>query len=299
MLDYRDASGLFDRDSHHPDPRMRALGAEPEDCGLAAHRRQVGEVIDECRAAILLAEVVRNSPSLGQHRPDPALAALAQRPLGDLDAELGRLTGDDYVRGLLGRGTKARAKDLARAISSAEEAEARLAGARRHHESRSQRRWRRADPESATAVAVAAAAVDQAHQAARAAAARLEHSQVTLAGAGDDSAERRHLLSAAIRLRQTTLASELLGDPPAWLRADVAVRAQADETPDPQRLAEAYGQLASHAERAGTTDAPDLLGALGPEPTNGAGRSAWLGLHDQLGLDSPTPGREAGFDVAL
>ena len=298
VLDYRDASGLFDRDRNEQDPWLRALGAEPEDPGLAAHRRQVIEVIAECRTAILLADVVRFAPSLGQHRPEPELAALAKRTLGDLDAELVRLTGDDHARSLLARGRNVRAQDLARAVSAADQAEALLGVRRSQREGRPGRRWRRGAQEAAIAEPAGEASVLHAHQAVAAAAARLDDSEVALASAGD-GVERRRLLEAAVTLRETSLAIDALSDPPAWLRADVAARALAGDPVDTEHLAAAYGRLAAHAERAGTTDAPDLLAALGPEPPDGPGCLAWLGLHDQLGLDSPTPGREAGFEVAL
>lgn len=84
VLDYRDAAGLFDR---HTCGRGSAFGPAPADPALAAHWGQLSATVAGALADIAVADVMRHVPPLGE-RPAPAVAALAERPLTELDAEL-------------------------------------------------------------------------------------------------------------------------------------------------------------------------------------------------------------------
>jgi len=90
IVDYRDQAGTFDRDLPGPDPWKRALGPEPADPRLAAHRHQTQTVVVNCQAAMVLSELPRFVPPQ-PCRPDPDVAALAARPLGELTAHIAEM----------------------------------------------------------------------------------------------------------------------------------------------------------------------------------------------------------------
>ncbi|MBW3613925.1 MAG: relaxase domain-containing protein [Actinobacteria bacterium] len=297
ILDYRDAAGLFDRDGRHPDPWLRALGPDPQDPRLADHRRQVTQVVVECRTAILLAEVMRFVPCLGQHRPQPDLAALAERRLPDLDAELARVCAGEEARQRFARLLHSAREDLARARTAAASAEADLARICGRGGHRSGRRWPGHGRPELPAV-VAEARVFEAHRSIEAVAARLARVKVLVQDSLDSEGAPRRLLEEAIALRERRLAAEVLTAPPAWLRADVAKRAATLQATEAARLAVLYGRVAAQAERRGTEDAHDVQAVLGSAPDNSLDGSKWLVLRSELNTSLDELGT-GGLEVAL
>src|SRR5205085_57835 len=59
ILDYRDAAGVHDHDSGHPDRMTRSLGPRPTDPDLAAHYDQVVGIVTAGRASLVLADLAR------------------------------------------------------------------------------------------------------------------------------------------------------------------------------------------------------------------------------------------------
>jgi hypothetical protein len=84
IFDYRDMAGVFDRDSHDPDPFIRALGCRPTDPTLAAHHDQVVGIVRASRVTLALAELSRYATA-GAARPTPAAEGLAVLDLRQLD----------------------------------------------------------------------------------------------------------------------------------------------------------------------------------------------------------------------
>src|SRR5581483_11980047 len=81
ILDYRDAAGVYDHDSGHPDPLTRTLGPRPSDPDLAAHYDQVVGIVTASRASLVLADLARSA------RVKPPRAGLAVEGLAGLDLQ--------------------------------------------------------------------------------------------------------------------------------------------------------------------------------------------------------------------
>ena len=103
-------------------------------------------------------------------------------------------------------------------------------------------------------------------------------------------------------MRSQQVQADVLRDPPAWLRTDVANRVAAhpaghDEL-DPARLARAYGRVATYAERSGLADAERIDDILAPAPLSDALIRHRMAVVDDLGPSiGPTP--DAGVDLGL
>jgi len=94
ILDYRDVAGIFDRDSHDPDPLSRALGCRPADPELAAHYDQVVGTVRASRTTLVATELARYSTA-GPARPAPAVEGLAALDLRNLDRFRAERTSDE------------------------------------------------------------------------------------------------------------------------------------------------------------------------------------------------------------
>ncbi|MDQ3573474.1 MAG: relaxase domain-containing protein [Actinomycetota bacterium] len=300
VLDYRDAAGLHDRDGGESDPLTRAFGAEPRDAALHDHYLQARAVLHDCRVATVLAELPALVPAL-PHRPPPAVAAMAERPLSSLDADLSRLrqAADRHTR------LVRRAEAAARAVDAAREevAEARQRSAPVPEPVR-RSRWPRRHPDPTQQPSPPMqAAVERAESDLARAEAHAEAATAELDSAPVAEPARIQELIGAIRVREERLRAGVLRQPPGWLRADVAERV-ADPKTDahlrPERLADAYGAVAVFADRAGRrAEASSVQEIVGAEPADPQLWGAWKALHEALGPEPPGAAPEAGVDLVV
>ncbi|MEW6475249.1 MAG: MobF family relaxase [Actinomycetota bacterium] len=293
LLDYRDAAGLFDTDRGEPDPWTRALDAPPEEPALAAQYDAVRTIVAHSRAATLCADVARHLPGVPA-RPGAAVAALAERPLVELDAvliELRRRVEEHTRREGIARAARAEseraAAALARARTNLEQLDA--AGPAR--------RWRGSWPRDSVRFEAAHRELDRAEADVAAAAERVRDAETSSLMAVPTSGELRQVMQA-IAVREARLRREILTDPPQWVQRDIAARTAPDATdpaPDPARLAAAYGDAAVAAERRGDPGAAlelvqDLLATPGLDVLRDPALADLLvadpapGLADGLGL---------------
>jgi hypothetical protein len=294
LLDYRDAAGLFDTDRGEADPWVRALGSCPKDIGLAAHHDTVRAVVAESRAAVLLAEVARHLPA-APARPGIAVAALAERPLDELDAILEALRGQANERALReGIARAARAEqDRASSVLARARADVGRLGA-----TGSVRRRRPSPSADPATIDATSRELRRAETAAVAAAERAHMAEESVAALAMPSTDDLRHLTMAVTVREARLRREVITAPPDWVRRDAATRTAPDTagpTHDAARLAAAYGQASIEAERRGDPEAtPTLLPDLLAGPTQPAARDHTLvdllvadpapGLADGLGL---------------
>lgn len=96
-----------------------------------------------------------------------------------------------------------------------------------------------------------------------------DKAEAALADAPAPAAGLAGTLEQAIVLRSLQVEAETLRDPPPWLRTDVdrrvAMHPPGHQELDPARLAQAYGRVATYAERCGLADAERIDDVLGPD----------------------------------
>ena len=98
ILDYRDASGLFDHDNHDPNPARREVGDRPPPSALADHYDEVAALIASTRQTLVLGELASHAPSQPD-RLELATEAFATHSLKDLEAlRLEASPGDEQQR---------------------------------------------------------------------------------------------------------------------------------------------------------------------------------------------------------
>lgn len=280
VVDYRDAAGLFDRDTPHADPWHRVLGEIPTDAVLAGRRAQAVAAVEDARVVAFVAGLAARVPAASP-RPAPeveALAAVSLRELGDELAALGGRHGD---RARLASAARAAARELALAYDGLA-----ATGAPTPRGARAARRAAagvRADVRAAAEARVATAR------------ARAGAAERALSSAGVDQAGRRSALTQAVAVRTARLRAAVLADPPGWARDHIRSRVRDGAVSSEallRRLAAAYGDVAVLADRRGLDAGAPTLEALAAAP--GAER-----VHRELDavLDGPGPSRAAGIDL--
>lgn len=293
LLDYRDAAGLFDIDRGEPNPWTRALGAPPQEPALATHYDAVRTIVAHSRAATLCADVARHLPT-APARPGAAVAALAERPLVELDAVLiglRRRVEEQTLREGIARAARVESERAAAALARARADLEQVGGPR------AARRWRRSRPPADECLEAARREVDRAEADADAAAERAHEAAESTVVPVPTSGELRQVVQA-IAIREVHLRRETLTDPPEWVQRDIAARTAPDATgraPQPARLAAAYGDAAVAAERRGDPDtAPALVHDLLATPGLDVRRDP--ALADLLVAD-PAPGLADGLGL--
>ena len=286
VLDYRDAAGMFDRDTDHADPWRRALGDGPTADTQRSHYDQVRRVVVEARTAMVLAELAGHIPVVGS-RPPVEVAALARRPLGQLHAELAELSRHCDAAARRGAALRSAQRELTRA----EQARGELgnAPAAPSH----QRRSRTTGPGGITADVRARAEQRVVDARQRLAAATQLASDVP-----DAPSRRVALLSSAIAVREARLRAGILADAPDWARHDLGRRVAAHSVLAPALvggLARAYGDVAVFADRWGLDAGAATLDHLVSQSPPGAAQD-WLELTSRLRSPDLVPDR--GIDLS-
>lgn len=267
-----------------------ANGARPDGGAPAAAFDDTVSAIHRARVELLLGDIAAHAPDT-PYEPSPA-ARLAARRLPSLVDELERTRNALTKRAVAER----RAAIAAAALDEARAGVARVAAP--PPPAAPTRRWGRASsptPVDADALAQAQRQLRGAEAAARAADAALA---ATPASAPDHAAT----LQEAITIRSRHVVADALADPPAWLRADVADRVAAHPVGhaavDPERLASAYGKLATYAERSRLTGAERIDDILTPDPLSEGLMRHRIAVVDDLGPDLAAS-VEAGVDLGL
>jgi len=293
LLDYRDAAGLFDTDREEANPWTRALGAPPKEPALATHYDAVRTIVADSRAAILCADIARHLPAVPA-RPGAAVAALAERPLVELDAvliELRRRLEEHTRREGIARAARGESERAAVALARARTDLEQLDAAGQA------RRWRGSRPPDSVRLEAAHRELDRAEADVAATAERVREAETSAVVPVPTSGELRQVMQA-IAVREARLRRKILTDPPEWVQRDIAARTAPDPTdpaPDPARLAAAYGDAAVATERRGDPEAaPTLVHDLLATPGLAVLRDP--ALADMLVAD-PAPGLADGLGL--
>ena len=110
----------------------------------------------------------------------------------------------------------------------------------------------------------------------------------------------RHVEQAA-SWRRSRMSTDVLNDPPAWLRTAIRTELENGNRPDAHRWSGIATRAVAWSDLSGTpADAGDLDGLLGPRPSNPALQPTW----DELVADLAPPPAEpitldAGLDLEL
>ena len=238
----------------------------------ASDRPAIGR---QSRAEMLLTELARRArPAAFQDSP---ASLLAGRRLPDLVDELERVRTEVARRAVAERRAIAARCDVGAAELVSREASRSAATPERRIG-----RGAEAGPPEPNDVADAQRSLAQAR-------ANAEEAEAALADAPAPAPGLAGTLEQAIVLRGLQVEAASLRDPPPWLRTDV-VRRVAMHPPghdelDPARLAQAYGRVATYAERCGLSDAERIEDILAPDPPSDA-----LILHRMSVVDDLGPG---------
>lgn len=244
--------------------------------------------VHAARTGILLAELAAEAPDIA-YQPSPA-QRLARRPLADLVADLERARSAEATRAVAERRATTALEQVTAAESTLCASRAPAAEPRR-------------GPVRRAAVPAPSPAADPDAERrlgqARAVAEAAEAALAELAPAIDSAA----ILEEAVVLRERQLQADVLRQPPPWLRADVAHRVAmyppGHDALEPGALAQAYGGVATYAERAGLPAGPDRLDDIldRPPPSDDLTRYRDSVLQD-LDLDLGA-GVATGVDLSL
>ncbi len=266
-----------------------AIGARPEAGAPAAAFGDTVGAINRARVELLLADIAGHAPDT-PYDPSPA-ARLAARRLPSLVDELERTHSAVAQRAVAERRASAAAAAL-------DEAGVRVTRAATPPPAAPGRRWGRASsptPVDADALAQAQRQLRKAEAAARSA-------DAVLAATPAPPPDHAATVQQAITLRSRHVIADALHDPPAWLRADVADRVAAHPvghaSVEPERLAGAYGKVATYAERTRLTGAERIEEILTPDPLSEGLMRHRIAALDDLGPDLAT-GVPAGVDLGL
>lgn len=267
------------------DGLLRAIGVRPDGGAAATAYDDTLGAIRRARAQLLLAEIAAEAPET-PYSSSPA-DRLAARRLPSLADELERTRAAAARRAIAER-------QAVTARAALDEARAGVAEASVPPTEAGRRRWSR----RSSAAAVDAEALGRAERQLRQAQTAAAAADAALAATPAPPAHHVATLEEAIVLRGRNVTADALRHPPPWLCADVAARVATHpvdhDDVDPERLARAYGRLATYAERSGMADAERIDDILAPDPLSDA-----LVRHRMAVVDDLGPGMGASVDAGL
>ncbi len=266
------------------DGLVGAIGVRPDGGAAATAYDDALGAVRRARAQLLLGEIAAEAPET-PYSSSPA-DRLAARRLPSLVDELERTRAAGARRAIAERQAVTARAALEEARAGVAEASVPASGAAR--------RWGRSSSPASVDAEVLARAQRRLRQAQTAAAA----ADAALAATPAPPAHDVDTLEEAIVLRGRNVTADALRHPPPWLCADVAARVAAHpvghDDVDPERLARAYGRLATYAERSGLADAERIDDILAPGPLSDA-----LVRHRMAVVDDLGPGMGAAVDAGL